>query len=102
MMRSLLEDRFKLKVHRGNQRGSSLCADGCEVWSEASESQELPCFVMGSGPPVRGRAAKTPPPFCGNGRVKPDGLEVHEIDHGRFLLGSLGPTSIFTGPKTDR
>jgi uncharacterized protein (TIGR03435 family) len=88
MMRSLLEDRFKLKAHSETREVAVYALTVAKSGLKLPKAK-IPCFVMGSGPPTWQRG-ETPPPFCGNGRVKPDGLEVHGSTMADFCLAVSG------------
>ncbi len=84
MMQSLLEDRFKVKVHRETRQAPVYALEVMKSKLRLPAAK-VPCYVPGPGPRPW-KPDETPPPFCGYGKQTKNGLEVHGATMADFAL----------------
>jgi uncharacterized protein (TIGR03435 family) len=90
MMQSLLEDRFKLKVHRETRQVPVYALQVMKSGLRLPPAK-VPCFVELSGP-LPWKPGEKPPPFCGHtGEQTKNGLEVHGATMADFALAISAP-----------
>jgi len=90
MMQSLLEDRFKLKIHRETREGPAFALVAAKGGLRLPAAK-VACFVQNPGqprPPLQ--PGQTPPPLCGWGRQTGDGIAVHGSTMEDFCLALSG------------
>ena len=87
MMQSLLEDRFKLKLHR-ETRELPVYALVVTKGGLKAPPAKVACFAPGSGRPTWRPGVDEPPPFCGAGKDVKGGLEIHGATLAEFCLAA--------------
>jgi uncharacterized protein (TIGR03435 family) len=87
MMQSLLEERFKLKVHRETREVPVYALEGTKGRLKAPPAK-VACFVPGSGRPTWRPGVDQPPPFCGAGKPVQGGIEIHGVTMTQFCLAA--------------
>ncbi|HKE27289.1 MAG TPA: TIGR03435 family protein [Bryobacteraceae bacterium] len=85
MMQSLLEERFKLKVHRETREVPVYALVGTKGGLKAPPAK-VACFAPGSGPPTWRPGVDQPPPLCSLGKPVKGGLEIYGVTMPQFCL----------------
>jgi uncharacterized protein (TIGR03435 family) len=86
MMQALLEDRFKLKIHR-ETRQVPVYLLGLTKAGLRLPAAKVECFTMNADVPFpRPKAGQPLPPFCGMGKMNRDGIEVHGSTMAEFCV----------------
>jgi uncharacterized protein (TIGR03435 family) len=87
MMQSLLEERFKLKVHRETRDVLVYALVGTKGGLKAPPAK-VACFAPGSGPPTWRQGVDQPPPLCSLGKPVKGGMEIHGVTMAEFCLAA--------------
>jgi uncharacterized protein (TIGR03435 family) len=87
MMQSLLEERFKLKLHRETRQVPVYALELTKGGLKAPPAK-VPCFSPGSGPPTWRPGVDQPPPLCELGKPVKGGLEIHGVTVAEFCLAA--------------
>lgn len=87
MMQALLEDRFKLKVHKEGKEAPAYALVVAKAGRRPPVA-ETPCFTRSTEHPFPVPApGKSPPPICGAGvRRSVDGINIHGSTLAEFCL----------------
>lgn len=84
MMQALLEDRFKLKIHR-ETREVPVYALVVTKAGLKLPAAKVECFALDvDRPPSRAKQGQPPPPSCGFGKRTRDGIEIHGTTMAEF------------------
>ena len=107
MMRALLEDRFKLKVHRESKESSVYFLEVGKGGSKLVRTKEGSCVPIDLNHLQRPTPGETPPNYCGNTRVRRKGTVgmVMTLDANGISLADLtgGPLHGLSGrPVIDK
>ncbi len=97
MLRRMLEDRFKLMLHRETRELPAFTLLPARNGLKVPDAKEGSCMATGSNP-VRASTPGQPfTPFCGSFLVTPTGLEGKRVSMAQLanaLSGIVGPTVI--------
>jgi uncharacterized protein (TIGR03435 family) len=90
MMQALLEERFRLKIHR-EPRQVPVYALVVSKRGAKLPPAKVACFAQGSGKPFPHRQQGQPfPPICGKGRRDVEGFAVHGSTLADFCVALSG------------
>ena len=97
MLQRMLEDRFKLEVHRETKELPVYALLPAKNALKIPDAKEGSCIAPGSNPPRPSTPGQPFTPFCGGFIVMPDGLEGRKISMTQLanaLSGIVGPPVI--------
>jgi uncharacterized protein (TIGR03435 family) len=87
MMQTLLEDRFKLKTHTETEEVPAYAIVVAKKAAPKLPVAKVACFTpFAENPFPRLKQGESPPPLCGSGIFKEDGIEVRGSTMTEFCL----------------